>query len=163
MKPRVLACALLLLALLASGSAGIAFYCARGGACTDSPDALTWLRSEFALSEEALARLHALHQAYLPQCADHCARYEAALAQRARARTPEERAAAEAAITAADAACRSALETHFQTVAAALGEPAGTRYLELVHERLRTFDHRAPPTLAGEPAVDDAPHHGHRH
>ncbi|MEI7807483.1 MAG: periplasmic heavy metal sensor [Verrucomicrobiota bacterium] len=42
--------------------------------CTDATDELSWLRTEFHLSSVEMSRIRQLHEGYLPQCAEMCAK-----------------------------------------------------------------------------------------
>jgi len=45
--------------------------------CAKPADDLSWLRTEFHLSDTEMARVRELHNGYLPKCADLCAKIAA--------------------------------------------------------------------------------------
>jgi hypothetical protein len=45
--------------------------------CTKPADDLDWLRTEFHLSDAAMAHVRELHEGYLPKCAEMCAKIAA--------------------------------------------------------------------------------------
>jgi hypothetical protein len=106
---------------------------------------LSWLKQEFNLSDSDFEKVCALHQAYLPQCADMCRQIEAQN-QRVRtllAATNQMTAEIESAI--AESArlrgqCQRNMLQHFYEVSRTMPPEEGRRYLEWVQER----------TLAGE-------------
>ncbi|MBW8780670.1 MAG: hypothetical protein JF599_02110 [Verrucomicrobia bacterium] len=154
----------LLVALLAFSAGTVSYVCCRRlppEAAAPGDDALLWLRSEFRLSPDQMARIEAMHAAYAPVCEEHCLRLHRASAEvrRLRAARADGQAitAAVATVAQVDAECRTSLEAHVRAVAAVMGEPAGRRYLAVVLPRLSGFDHtRAPDLDLKEPT-----HEGH--
>ena len=68
---------LILLLGLFLGTAGFSgFYYAGTAHCRsmmhEPQPELAWLKKEFALSDAEFARISALHEAYMPQCAERC-------------------------------------------------------------------------------------------
>ena len=45
--------------------------------CAEAKDELSWLRKEFHLGGAEMARIRQLHEGYLPQCAEMCAKIAA--------------------------------------------------------------------------------------
>jgi hypothetical protein len=72
---------ILISALLAGGALfGGSYFMGRHvcAACyARQSDSLDWLRQEFHLSESDMARIHALHDGYMPKCAEMCAQIAA--------------------------------------------------------------------------------------
>ena len=113
-------------------------------------DALGWVRHEFNLSGETLARVEALHQAYESVCLAHC---HAIVESRDELRrlnttnaTPAEIATATTKARAVDEQCIASTEEHIRRIAAVIGGEEGRRYLAIVLPRVTTFDHTAPAT-----------------
>jgi hypothetical protein len=151
-------------------AAGFVAYRHVGGASRAAGDAapgdsLAWLRAEFALGEESLARVAALHARHLVVCEEHCASILAARATLRRLDAegaPEEaREAARAEARRIDEACRASVEAHVAAVAEAIGGAEGERYLRLVRERaLRAAERHAGAAATGGMGGDG---HGHGH
>ncbi len=116
-----------------------------------SHDSLMWVREEFKLSGEKLARVEKMHEAYELVCADHCEAIAEARKELQRLRTANapqsEIAAAEAKAASVDSLCVTSTQTHIKEVAAVIGGDAGRRYLSIVLPRVASFDHAAPATL----------------
>lgn len=101
---------------------------------------LAWLKKEFKLSDEEFTRISKLHEAYLPQCAQRCARIsqlnqklEQLLGQ-ASSVTPEVRnLLAERATMRAD--CEAEMLSHFLQVSRMMPPEQGRRYLEWVEQQ----------------------------
>jgi hypothetical protein len=71
---------IIVLGALALGTAIFAgSYSASRRVCamTNPADDLSWLRTEFHLTDAEMARIRRLHEGYLPQCAQMCARIAA--------------------------------------------------------------------------------------
>ncbi len=73
---------IIVICLLLAGAAlfGTSFLAGRHicAACSvNSADSLDWLRQEFHLSDAEMARVRALHEGYMPKCADMCAQIAA--------------------------------------------------------------------------------------
>jgi Spy/CpxP family protein refolding chaperone len=137
--------ALILLLGLLLGAAGFSgFYflgtaLGRGLMRGPQPE-LAWLKQEFGLSDAEFARICALHEAYLPQCAERCRvteqqnrKLKELLAQDATI-TPEiENLLAERAKNRAQ--CEVEMLKHFQEVSRAMPPEQGRRYLAWVQEQ----------------------------
>lgn len=114
----------------------------------DGTDAdLAWLKREFALTPAQFEKVLALHHAYCPVCADHCARYAAertrleSLLKEKDAWSPEIGQTV-AAIAAIRSECRQSMLHHAYEVAACMSPEEGRRYLDMIREQV----------LAEEPA-----------
>ena len=101
---------------------------------------LAWLKKEFALSDTEFARITALHEAYMPQCAERCRVTEQ------QNRKLKELLAKDATITPEiqtllteraknRAQCEAEMLKHFQEVSRAMPPEQGRRYLAWVHEQ----------------------------
>lgn len=145
--------AILAVALLAGGFSYFCFHhtMSMSGLHGREHDSLMWVRHEFKLSGEKLARVEAMHEAYESICAEHCL----AIAESRKALTraqaahgsPELIAAATAKIKEVDARCLASTEAHIREVAAVIGGEEGRRYLSIVLPRVANFDHKAPASL----------------
>ena len=165
MKFRALTTVLVLTLALAAG--WIAYACLREtppALATRDDDALLWLRREFKLSGEKLARIEKMHADYQVVCEDHCrairdSRIALKRLRDVHAAAPE-LAAAEANARAVDLVCSNSLETHMKEIADVIGGDDGRRYLSIVLPRIASFDHAAAPGVD----LDSAnPHAGHAH
>jgi len=118
-----------------------------------SGDTMTWLRSEFKLSDDQYRKVAQLHQDYGAICGDHCraiqqANLELEAAQRATPADPEKIKAAERRQQEMKAICERSLEAHVREVAACMPEKEGQRYLAMVLSRIGNYDHSGPPDLS---------------
>lgn len=106
---------------------------------------LEWIREEFHLDDQQYAGVLALHEAYRPICAKHCADIADALARlaalRAAGASAEEIASAESAISDFEAVCNNATREHVRRVAAAMPRDQGRRYLQMVEPHLAHTPH----------------------
>ena len=102
--------------------------------CVAPTDDLSWLRTEFQLSDAEMARIRELHEGYLPQCAEVCAKIAAkkrelaavpangtALSHEAQTKLNE--------IATLRVQCQSNMLQHFVTVSQAMPPDQGRRYL----------------------------------
>jgi hypothetical protein len=129
----ILVAALTLGAVLFAG----AFYCARQ-ICVQrvarSTDDLDWLRMEFHLGDAELARIRALHEGYLPMCAENCEQIASKKHELAQAVAASTNATAtldrlRAEVAAARAHCQGEMLAHFEEVSHAMPSEQGERYL----------------------------------
>lgn len=156
-----------LVLVLALSAGGITYLCLREPlpeAAAQNDDALLWLRHEFQLPAERMARIESLHDAYRVVCDEHCRMIREMRTEirelRDRPVTAEETAAVQARAGELDIICKTSLEAHLREVAAVIGGDDGARYLAIVLPRIASFDH------AGTPDLDFAtadPHAGHAH
>lgn len=158
---------LILLGALALGAAIFvgSFFCARHTTmlCCENPaDDLSWLKSEFKLSDADMARIRELHEGYLPKCAEICKKIAAAKREFAAAvgASTNLTAAAQAKlneIAALRAECQANMLTHFAAVSQAMPPSQGGRYLAEM-KRLTLGEHeQVEQSMSGEPA------HEHQH
>ncbi len=126
---------------------------------------LAWLKQEFNIPDAEFARITALHQAYLPQCAERCrtieqqnARLRSLLAANPTATKEVEDLLAERART--RALCETEMLKHFQEVSRAMPPEQGRRYLAWVQEQTVL----QPQTMERRHKMDDGEMtHGSRH
>ena len=103
--------------------------------CMTSPDdELSWLRTEFHLSDAEMARIRELHEGYLPKCAEMCAKIAAKKSELASVLGTGTNLTAEAQvklteIAALRAQCQAQMLRHFATVSQAMPPEQGRRYL----------------------------------
>ena len=143
-----------LIVALALSAGGLSYVCMREPMplCVDGEDsALLWLRVEFKLPAEKMARIAQMHEAYQGTCEEHCRKIREARAdlrklQSAQA-APSEIAAAEAKSNAVALICTTSLETHLREIASVIGGDEGQRYLSIVLPRIAHFDHAGAPNL----------------
>ncbi len=143
--------AIIALALLAGGASYLCFHHTMSVSAGQGHDSLMWVRHEFKLSGEKLAKVEALHEAYESVCAEHCiaiaeSRAELKRLQEAKA-APADIEAASAKAKAVDARCIASTEAHVKEVAALIGGEEGRRYLSIVLPRVVMFDHAGPASL----------------
>lgn len=107
---------------------------------------LSWLQSQFHLSDDDFARVGRIHEAYLPECARMCARIEAknqeikSLVSGTNAVTPAlEKALSDAAELRAD--CHKSMFRYFFKVSQAMPPAEGRRYMQWVQERTLESSH----------------------
>jgi Spy/CpxP family protein refolding chaperone len=97
-------------------------------------DDLAWLRQEFQLGEAELARVRALHDGYLPRCAEMCRQIAAKKRdlEQVLARETNVNAAVEQKLSelgALRAQCQTEMLRHFAEVSQAMPPEQGRRYL----------------------------------
>ena len=102
--------------------------------CTDPTDELSWLRTEFHLGDAEMARIRQLHEGYLPQCADMCAKIAAQKRELNSVLAGSTNITAEAQaklkeIAELRAQCQAQMLQHFATVSQAMPPEQGQRYL----------------------------------
>jgi heme A synthase len=102
--------------------------------CANPADDLSWLRTEFHLNDAEMTRIRKLHEGYLPQCAEMCAKIAAKKNELAAlpATDPHFAVAAQAKlneIAALRAQCQAQMLRHFIAVSQAMTPEQGRRYL----------------------------------
>jgi hypothetical protein len=126
-------------------------------------DNLDWLRQEFHLSDADMTRIYALHDGYMPKCADMCGRIAAkkqeldeALASATNVTATAKQKLAELAVLRSQ--CQAQMLEHFIEVSREMPPEEGRRYLEEM-ERLTIGSHEQTE----ETMTDHAGHvHGER-
>lgn len=138
-------------------------------ACAGEDASLLWLRTDFKLPADKMARIAQMHAAYRGVCDEHCRQIREARveAKKLRAASAEhcDVAAAEAKVAELDRACVSSLEAHLREIAGVIGGDEGKRYLSVVLPRIAHFDHAGAPNLdldATDKTHDHHAHHGSR-
>lgn len=141
---------LILLGALALGAAIFAgsFFCARHTTmmCCENPaDDLSWLKTEFKLTDTEMARIRELHEGYLPKCGEVCQKIAAAKRELAALTGNSTNLTAEVQakqneITALRAQCQAQMLEHFAAVSRAMPPAQGARYLAEM-KRLTLGDH----------------------
>ena len=125
----------ILIGALALGAAIFAgsFFAARHTtmACCEQPaDDLNWLRLEFHLSDAEMAHIREMHEGYLPQCGEMCAKIAAAKRELAAlTKNSAEALAKQNEIAALRTQCQSNMLAHFVAVSQAMPTAQGARYL----------------------------------
>ena len=119
---------------------------------TDQAARHRWLREEFGLDAEQVARVDALRAEYAPVCAAHCSAITEARANLDAAPDGVARAAALAELERLKKVCADATRAHLQAVAACMAPPEGARFLALMEPHIAHGD-----TRSGAPALDGRP------
>ncbi len=102
--------------------------------CASPADDLSWLRTEFHLSDAEMAHIRELHEGYLPKCAEMCAKIAAkkneleAVLGNGTNLTPEAQIKLNE-LAALRAQCQAQMLQHFATVGQAMPPEQGRRYL----------------------------------
>jgi Spy/CpxP family protein refolding chaperone len=127
---------------------------------THSADDLSWLRDEFHLTDDQMARVRQLHEGYKPQCAKMCALIAAKNAEVQAAVAGGTNVTAEAEKKLAElgelrAQCQAQMLRHFIAVSQAMPPEQGRRYLAEMQKA----------TLGSHVAIEQSmsPHAGHEH
>jgi hypothetical protein len=127
------------------GAGLAAFLITRKLAPTPAPTSeLTWLATEFSLSPTQAAKIQALHDAYTPLCAQHCASILDTKSKIATARSPALKTEAQVELQHLIATCHDSTQAHLQAVAAAMEPTQGQRYLAMIGPRLSAHQHAEP-------------------
>jgi hypothetical protein len=135
---------ILLLGLLLGAAAFAGFYFLGTAPCRNmmqepQPE-LAWLKKEFNLPDADFARVTAMHEAYLPQCAERCRVIEEqnTKLRELLAKDPTVRPEVESLLTErakTRALCEAEMLKHFQEVSRAMPPEQGRRYLAWVQEQ----------------------------
>ena len=125
-------------------------------------DDLSWLREEFRLSDEQMARVRALHQGYLPKCADMCARIAAKKQELGIALAGATNFSPEAeqdllALGELRARCQAQMLEHFVEVSRAMPPDQGRRYLAEMQQLTLGFHEQIEQSMSDQAA------HEHHH
>jgi hypothetical protein len=153
----------ILIGALALGAAIFAgsFFCARHttmSCCEQPADDLNWLRLEFHLSDADMARIRTMHEGYLPQCGEMCAKIAAAKRELAAlANNSAEALAKQNEIAALRTRCQSNMLAHFVAVSQAMPPAQGARYLAEMKKLTLGDTGQMEQSMSGESA------HEHQH
>ena len=143
--------ALVLGAALFGGS-----YFAGPRACrmTRPADELSWLRTEFHLSDAEMARIQKLHEGYLPKCAEMCAKIaakkselETALNGSTNVNPVAQQKLAELATLRAQ--CQAQMLQHFIEVSQTMPPEQGRRYLAEMQRLTLGFHEQTEQSMSG--------------
>src|ERR1017187_2189692 len=102
--------------------------------CAKPPDDLSWLRTEFHLSDAEMARIRELHEGYQPKCAELCAKIAAKKSELDSVLGGTTNITVEAQVklnelAALRAQCQAQMLQHFVAVSQAMPPDQGRRYL----------------------------------
>lgn len=166
MKFRWIAAVLILsLGLVAGGST---YMCLRKPvpvAPAGEDASLLWLRTDFNLPADKMARISQMHGAYQGICDEHCRQIREARVEVKKMRTASAEhcdiVAAEAKVAELDRACVTSLEAHLREIAGVIGGNDGQRYLSIVLPRIAHFDHTGAPNLDLDTTDKTHDHHAH--
>jgi hypothetical protein len=145
--------------LIAAVVAGLAYFCtmrlcARQMAAED----LSWLKREFRLSDADMQRVRGLHDGYLPQCRDMCAKIAAKQAELEKALDKGESPDAKLMeLATLRAQCQAQMLRHFEEVSRAMPPEQGKRYLGEMQKMTLGFHQDF------ERSMGDMPASGHGH
>jgi hypothetical protein len=141
-------------------SQAVARWCT--GRLVNPQDDLDWLRREFRLGAEEMARIRDLHAGYLPRCQAWCAQIAAKKTELAAelaaqgALTPRAEALLRD-VAALRAQCQADMLRHFVEVSRAMPPEQGRRYLAEMQRLTLGFHEQT------ERAMTPAGHTGHAH
>lgn len=143
-SPRAALIRLLLVALLA-GAAGFGLTrLLQPAPRFDAGDELTWLTHEYELTAAQAQTIAALHAAYRPICAEHCAAIADAKDRIANLPADTDHVVVQAQVERLVVACHDATRAHLEAVAAAMSPEQGKRYLAQIGPRLSAHQHNQP-------------------
>ncbi|HHY86224.1 MAG TPA: hypothetical protein GYA07_11945 [Verrucomicrobia bacterium] len=161
-KPWLILVTGLAIALIAYGGSYLAGTARSRQMCAAPHPELAWLKQEFQLPDESMARVEQIHEAYMAACLARCERIDARNEELKRlvlstnsVNEEIERAIRDAALLRAE--CHQAMLDHFYQISRAMPPEQGRRYLEWIVER--TFG----PSHAGMTGASPAAHHGRHH
>ena len=103
--------------------------------CTRTMDDLSWLQTEFHLSDAEMVHIRELHEGYLPKCGEICAKIAEKKGELDAALGNSTNITAEAQVklnelAALRAQCQAQMLQHFITVSQAMPPEEGKRYLD---------------------------------
>lgn len=105
---------------------------------------IAWLTTEFNLNPAQSQKVQALHDAYLPICAQHCAAILETRGQIETAANSAEKQNAETALQQLVNTCHDSTRAHLQAVAKAMDPAQAQRYLAMIGPRLSAHQHAEP-------------------
>jgi hypothetical protein len=148
---------ILLLALLTGVAVFAASFKVAQRVCTkcmaNTADDLDWLRQEFQLSDAELARVRALHEGYLPKCAEVCQQIAAKRLQLESALTGTTNLSSDAEqklteLAALRVKCQTQMLQHFVQVSQAMPPEQGQRYLAEMQRITLGFHEQIEETMS---------------
>jgi len=145
--------------LIAAVVAGLAYICTmRFCARQMAADDLSWLRREFRLSDAEMQRIRGLHEGYLPECRDMCAKIAAKQAEVEKALDRGEAPDAMLMeLATLRAQCQVQMLRHFEEVSRAMPPEQGRRYMSEMQKLTLGFHQDF------ERSMGEMPTSGHRH
>ncbi len=157
----------ILLGALALGAAIFAgsYFTARHATmvcCTRPTDDLSWLSTEFHLSDADMARIRELHNGYLPKCGEMCEKIAAKKSELAEALGNGTNITAEVQskmdeLAALRAQCQAQMLQHFIAVSQAMPPEEGKRYLSQMKELTLGSHEQIEQSMSGD--ADHEHHH----
>jgi hypothetical protein len=154
----------ILVGALALGAAVFAgsFFTARHATvicCAKPADDLSWLRTEFHLSDAEMAHVRELHEGYLPKCAEYCAKIaakknelDAALGNGTNITAAAQQKMNE--LAALRAQCQAQMLQHFVAVSQAMPPEEGRRYLAQMKQLTLGTHEQMEQTMSGDTGHD---------
>jgi hypothetical protein len=150
---------------LGTGIFGVSYLVAQRASvmcCAQSTDDLSWLRTEFHLSDAEMARVRQLHEGYLPKCGEMCRKIAAKKSELESALGTGTNITAEAQgklseLAALRAQCQAQMLEHFATVSRAMPPEQGRRYLAEMKRLTLDAHEQMEETMSG------ATGHEHHH
>ena len=159
----------LLLGALALGAAifGGSYFASQRATvmcCIKPADELGWLRTEFHLSDAEMKRIRELHEGYLPQCAEMCAKIAAKKSELESALGSGTNLTGEAQaklyeVAALRAQCQAQMLQHFITVSQAMPPEQGRRYLAEMKQLTLGTNEQMESRMAGSGDTGHEHHH----
>lgn len=123
--------------------------------CANPADDLSWLRSEFHLSDAEMARIRELHEGYQPKCAEMCAK----IAEQKReletllgngTNITAEAQAKLTEIATLRAQCQAQMLQHFVAVSQTMPPEEGRRYLAEMKRLTLGFHEQTEQSMSGD-------------
>ena len=123
--------------------------------CSKPADDLSWLRTEFHLSDAEMAHVRELHEGYLPKCAEMCAKIAAKQGELAEVLGSGTNLTAEAhaklnEIAELRAQCQAKMLQHFVTVSQAMPPEQGRRYLAEMKQLTLGTNEQMEQSMSGD-------------
>ncbi len=123
--------------------------------CANPTDDLSWLRTEFHLSDTEMSRIRELHEGYLPKCAAMCAKIAAKKSELESALGNSTNLTAEAQTRLTELAglraeCQAQMLQHFATVSQAMPPEQGRRYLKEMQQLTLGTHEQMEQSMSGD-------------
>jgi hypothetical protein len=123
--------------------------------CSNPTDDLSWLRNEFHLSDADMAHIRRLHEGYMPQCAEMCAKIAQKKSELEVALENNTNITADAKTKLVElgelrAQCQAQMLQHFVTVSQAMPPEQGQRYLDEMKRITLGFHEQTEQTMSGD-------------
>jgi hypothetical protein len=145
--------------LIAAAVAVLAYVCTmRLCARHMAADDLSWLKREFGLTDREMQRVRQLHEGYMPQCREMCAKIAAKQGEVEKAlasgTVPDAKLVELATLR---AQCQAQMLRHFEEVSRAMPSEQGKRYLSEMQKLTLGFHQEFERSMGEMPASG----HGH--